>query len=470
MKLFFVAAAASFSLSSFAQNSVDVQTPGSLSSLISDLTASSLTISGSINAQDIYFIGQNLSSLSSLDLSNASIVAYSGEKLNGQDSYDANLIPTGAFSGTSISEFVFPSQGNISVGDFAFAATQLTSLSIPDNVVSIGQAAYASCSALKSVVLNPETVLDSYVFSNCANLQSADLNFSTTIAASQFANCSSLATLENAELVTSIGDYAFMGCTSLTAYSFNDNIKTIGEGAFLGSALSAADFTNATSLTSIGAKAFAFIPSLKSVTFNADQEISLGEGVLFACTNLSSITLPAINTLADFALTDTSSLKTVTLPQSLSYLGENAMAGMSALSTVDATALTSVPDLGDEVWRNVEQANIPLLTTTELKDSFREAEQWQNFKFDLVSNSVDAITASESDIKGRIVGNDIEIKASGAELANVAVYDPAGILLTSVNPNADFISISTADFQTRIYIITVTLKGGVSATLKLIRK
>lgn len=66
----------------------------------------------------------------------------------------------------------------------------LTSVTIPDNVKSIGSYAFSGCSNLTSITI-PDSVM-------------------------------------------SIGEYAFAGCTSLTSVTIGNGVTSIGEGVFSG--------------------------------------------------------------------------------------------------------------------------------------------------------------------------------------------------------------------------------------------
>jgi hypothetical protein len=453
----------------FAQE-VSVTEPGSLSSMITNKETNSLTVSGQINALDLYFIGGELSSLSSLDLSNAQIVAYNGAELYGNASYAANLIPASSFIGSSISSITFPSSGTISIGDVAFAGSKLAALSLPDNVANVGQAAFADCTALASVSLSAKNVLDSYVFSGCSALVSADLGGSSTVYDQEFIHCSSLKTITNAESVSSIGNYAFAGCTSLTEYPFSTSLTSIGEGAFLGTSLAKVDLSEQSKLKSIGANAFSQNTSLSSVVFNSEQSVSIGEGAFLGCTALSSITLPALSEIADYLLDSTSSVSKIVVPSTVSYIGDNAMANMTGLSSVNVKSLSSVPSLGEEVWRNVAQSYVELETSKDDAEDYRAAEQWKEFKISSVTTVSDVAFANETSVKGRFDGFDLKIVATGSNIASVSLFDPAGQTLTAFDTDSDSISINTAQYQNRIFIVYVTLSNGNKASIKLIRK
>ena len=73
----------------------------------------------------------------------------------------------------------------------------ITGVTIPDSVTSIGYSAFSGCTGLTSVVI-PDSV--------------------TSIGEGAFFNCSNLISVTIGDSVTNIGNYAFYGCTILTIY------------------------------------------------------------------------------------------------------------------------------------------------------------------------------------------------------------------------------------------------------------
>ena len=123
-------------------------TAGQLSQKVSNLQITELTVTGTMNAEDFLFITEKLNELTSVNLSQVSILPMpAGTLLYGTSTnYPANEIPRTAFFGK-----------------------KLTSLTLPANIESIGFAAFAGCYQLRSVTFPTTLVaIDDYAFSGCA--------------------------------------------------------------------------------------------------------------------------------------------------------------------------------------------------------------------------------------------------------------------------------------------------------------
>ena len=165
-----------------------------------------------------------------------------------------------------------------SIGEFAFAdCSGLTSIEIPNSVISIGRSAFRSCSSLTSITI-PNSVRN--------------------IGSSAFMNCSSLTSITIPNGITGIGEEAFKGCSSLTSVTVPNSVTTVGGGMF------------------------------------------------YACNKLESVVLSnSIISLPTYDggsfdknkygfFEDCSSLTSITIPNSITGIGEEAFKGCSNLTSV----------------------------------------------------------------------------------------------------------------------------------------
>ena len=122
-----------------------------------------------------------------------------------------------------------------SIGQNAFSGcTSLTSIDIPDSVISIGQNAFYSCTGLTSCTIGSGVTTIGYdAFNSCDNLTSIDIPSSViSIGQNAFYGCISLTSIDIPDSVTSIDNYAFYSCTGLTSCTIGSGVTTIGGNAF----------------------------------------------------------------------------------------------------------------------------------------------------------------------------------------------------------------------------------------------
>ena len=151
----------------------------------------------------------------------------------------------------------------------------LTSITLPDNITSIGNGAFGMCSNLTSIKIpNSVTSISSLAFSYCGNLASITIpNSVTSIDWGAFESCSNLRGIlfgKNSHLIT-IGHSAFGQCTNLESITLPNNVTSIGDWAFEGCS-SLTSITIQDSVTSIGYHAFQNCKNLETIYFNGTKD------------------------------------------------------------------------------------------------------------------------------------------------------------------------------------------------------
>ncbi len=436
-KLFFLLLAAAMTTLSVHAVTVN-NTAGQLSQLVQDTQITQLTVTGTMDARDFLFITNQLTELTSLDLTGVTIQPVaSGSVIYGTlSSFAGNEIPRTAFFGKKLTTVALPSTVEV-IGYAAFAGCyQLSSITLPASVTYIDDFAFAG-TALTSIDL-PSTVkgMGRGVFSRCESLVSAKIN-SYTISDYAFLGDVNLSSVQIGRQVKSIGAGAFNGCQALTTVTFDPacTMSRINEEAFINSGLQQIDIKKL-GLGSIGDWAFAQT-QLRSIQLT-DGMNNLGEGALAHNRQLTEVTLPGLRAMGDgghdtkvgnggfkpttgpklgalrphltiervsdyafagdtllnagnlltrgvasignYAFYNVSQeIDTMFLPASITWLGDYAMAGMTGMKVLK-TAAADVPALGENVWAGVDQPSIPLLAPDkESTKLYMAADQWMNF-------------------------------------------------------------------------------------------
>ena len=91
------------------------------------------------------------------------------------------------------------------------AYSKLTSVTIPENITSIGRCAFSGCEELTSITI-PNSV--------------------TSIGSAAFEHCSGLTSIVIPDSVTSIDHWTFQYCTGLTSATIGNGVKSISRYAF----------------------------------------------------------------------------------------------------------------------------------------------------------------------------------------------------------------------------------------------
>lgn len=224
-----------------------------------------------------------------------------------------------------------------SIGKYAFAkCAGLKDIYISDGVYRIEDLAFFDCPRLKSIVI-PNSVINigKSVFKGCTSLSSITLSNKISILGSNsFAGCSSLTNIEIPNSVERIDESAFDGCTSLSSINIHDKIIGIGSSAFRG-CTSLTKIIIPNNVKSIGAYAFQDCTALTDVVLSK-YIYEIESGLFSGCIKLSNIDISAchISWIRDKAFYNCRSLTSITIPNSVTKIDEEAFADATNLNSL----------------------------------------------------------------------------------------------------------------------------------------
>ena len=303
------------------------------------------------------------------------------------------------------------------IGSYAFyKCTDLTEVTIPENVTSIEKNSFSFCSSLSSVVI-PNSVkrIEDTSFGYCTSLASFKFGDNVSkIGARTFLGCQSLTTITIPNSITIIEDQAFEDCTNLASVhitdleswckiSFGDiyanplyyahhlllneieikdlvipnSITNIGRCSFSGCS-NLISVTIHNNISSIGDCAFLGCTGLTSVTI-PNGVTSIDNSVFSGCTNLTSVTIPnSVTNIGACAFAECTNLPSIELPSSVSNIGACAFLRCSSLASITmSNSITAIGAGAFEECTNLTSFTIPNSVTSIGSDAFTDTG-WYN--------------------------------------------------------------------------------------------
>ena len=212
------------------------------------------------------------------------------------------------------------------------------------------------------------TRIDNNAFNRCSDITSITIPAPvTSVGSSAFAQCTSLVTLNfNAESCTQMGSGVFTGCSALTTLNIGGNVKCIPSGFNSCTALEKTNFLGSVEqwmainlrynpiqqsrnlylndvllfdlvipegITQVGAH-FSYDTALITITL-PQGVTSIGNKAFQNCAGLTSLTLPqGVTSIGDYAFQNCTGLTSITIPQGVTSIGDYAFQNCSGLTSI----------------------------------------------------------------------------------------------------------------------------------------
>ena len=194
-------------------------------------------------------------------------------------------------------------------------------------------------------------------FDNCTNLTSISIPESvTTIGQAAFYNCNKLASIIIPNGVISIESFAFYGCSNLSSITISENVTQIETSAFDGTAW----FDNQQNgLVYIGKVLYCYkgyMPSNTEITIQDGTKV-IADGAFSLKQTLASVSIPeGVITIGESAFANCTGLTAVSIPSSVNKIGLSAFAGCNKLVEITVNSNNNVYDSRDNCNAVIETA------------------------------------------------------------------------------------------------------------------
>ena len=164
-----------------------------------------------------------------------SLISHTFENGSGRIEFTGTSIGQYAFSGCTELTSITLSENITSIGGYAFSGcTGLTSITLPENITSIGDYAFENCSNLTTFTVqesNNTISIGRSIFYRCNNLSSINIPTPVQVSQQSFEDCSGLTsiTITNSSYIP---EYTFKR-TGLTSITIPNGVTQIKRGAFV---------------------------------------------------------------------------------------------------------------------------------------------------------------------------------------------------------------------------------------------
>ena len=234
------------------------------------------------------------------------------------------------------------------IGSYAFCGKQLKLVFIPNSVSHLGEGAFSSCFSLQQVIL-PDTItrIEGETFSWCTSLQFVKMPQSLlSIGDEAFYECSNLQQISLPQSLTYIGHKAFSWCNALQQVVLPNSLESIGGEAFSHCGLKQIAVPN--TVYSFGDHVFEN-SSLVQVII-PDMVISMNRGHFQSCSSLQQViiteqfenTAEVVSTIPCNTFGCCSSLQQISLPETISVIGEYAFRNCRLLQNIEMLTVNEI--------------------------------------------------------------------------------------------------------------------------------
>lgn len=287
------------------------------------------------------------------------------------------------------------------IGESAFSQRNITSITFPNSITSVGRAAFYCCSLLDSVVL-PEkvTVIGDMLFANCTSLRRVVIPEGLTlIDNSAFNSCYSLDSLIIPNSVTRIEDWAFALCKGLTYVEMSRGLTYVGRGAFGDcSALNTVIIPDLSSWSMINFGDYNSNPLTTTKTLKINNEeirdlvipddvTYIGDYAFRGCTNITSVTMGEnVTKIGTSAFYGCKNCASITIGENVTSIGSWAFYGCSAMTSLKSLP-RKVPSTTSNSFDSAIKDQAILYVPSAALEAYSSKAPWSDF-YDIVALNI----------------------------------------------------------------------------------
>lgn len=441
--------------------------PGQLESLLGDATIDQkeLKLKGAIDARDLAALEKLSPEVETLDLSDVEINALTmpSRKVFGRTLFYDGEIPAYTFFKSGVKHLILPSDVKI-IGEGAFAGSDIEELEIPEGVTALADYAFYGCPNLTSVSL-PKSLksLGKGVFGNCIGLKSLDLS--------------------GLEIVE-IPERAFAGALTLESVALPSGIKKVGREAFSHTSIKALDLST---VAAFDAYALSGMPYLEELTLNPEAEIN--DGLLMDDTSVVSLTgvpefIPdyfaancgsldtsiasGASSLGRYSFANTMAPEELVLSGTVGEIKQGAFAGLSSIARIDVTALEGNVPVADELsFEGIDPSVIELWVSHDTRDLWENSPGWSLFNIKAEDTTgVDNIESVSDRISISMAGGMVVVE-SESPVTDIRIYTTDGRVAYVASPNQEKVEINASSLPSGVIIVAASNEEGLSKTVTL---
>lgn len=332
----------------------------------------------------------------------SSIQIYCNE--NSAYSFVANAIAPFTFSGCfQLSGNITIPEGVTTISDHAFTSTNISSITWPTTVTTIGGVAFANCSNLGSVTIpGSVTTIEGGAFLQCYKTETINVPSSVSFSDysygwQEYPANTTFQLVKNINYTGSLIDtnntygVGAWGARTLNGYIENGVVyRNQSKRTITACNYEQTSVSLPSSVDTIGFGAFLRHYDLTQVTM-PEGVVEIGADAFYSCSGLTQIDIPSsVAKIDDYAFSYCSGLGEITLPAALTYLGVDAFVGCDNLDTL--RMLGSVPPMyetNEGWWSNIDQTtgdtlwvydttlvNVPIVVPCHAGYAYRHAAGW----------------------------------------------------------------------------------------------